>query len=91
MSGKMFDWIMTQVNLPAEVPPGKTLVEIIGANRILIENHGGVTCYNTKKIQIKANYGILCISGCGLELACMSKQQLVVTGSIDCISLIRGN
>ena len=91
MSGKMFDWIMTQVNLPSEPPPGKTLVEIMGDSRVLIENHGGVTCYNTKKINIKTSYGLLCISGCGLALAHMSKLQLVITGCVDCISLVRGN
>lgn len=91
MSGKIFDWIMTQVNLPSEPMPGKTLVEVLGDRRVLIENHMGVTCYNAKKINIKSSYGLLCVSGGCLELAHMSKLQLVITGHIDCISLIRGN
>ena len=90
MSGKLFDWILNSADLMGEPLPGKTLVEISGDRRVLIEKHGGVTSYNTKHINVKTTFGIVTISGDGLELASMSKQQLVITGCISCVSLYRG-
>ena len=91
MSGKMFDWIMNRMDLLTEPTPGTSLVEIVGDQRILIENHKGVTAYDKKNIHVKTTFGVLTITGEGLEVACMSKQQLVVTGCIACISLFRGH
>ena len=90
MSGKMFGWLMTQFDLPSELPPGKSLVELIEDNHLLVENHFGVRSYGTNHIQIKTSYGELSVKGTNLELACMSKQQLVITGCFQQISLFRG-
>ncbi len=35
---------------PQELLPGMPLIEITGAGRVLIENHGGVTEYETDRI-----------------------------------------
>ena len=91
MSGKMFDWIMAQVDLSSELSPGKSLVEIVDDCRILVENHYGVRSYDTNSIRIKASFGEICVRGCDLKLACMSKQQLLITGCLEQISLFRGN
>lgn len=91
MSGRMFDWIMSQVDLPSEPLPGNTFVELANDHRMLIEHHYGVKSYDTNCIQIKTSYGQLGIRGCDLKLASMSKQQLVVIGRIDQISLCRGD
>ena len=91
MSGKMFGWIMAQVNLNSEPSPGRSLVEMIDDCRILIENHYGVRSYDSNSINIKTSFGELCVRGCDLQLACMSKQQLLITGCVEQISLFRGN
>lgn len=77
-------------DLPAEPLPGLPLVEIAGDRRVLIENHGGVTEYGREKIRIQVRYGQLCICGAGLELAMMTKEQLVICGRIDSVNLLRG-
>lgn len=76
-------------DLPGEVIPGQPLVEIAGDSRILIEHHGGVTEYGREKIRVKMKYGELCICGCSLELARMTKEQLVIAGRIDSVTLLR--
>ena len=53
------------------------------------EAHGGVTEYGREKIQVKVRYGYVCICGGCLELARMTAEQLVITGRIDSVSLIR--
>lgn len=74
----------------AEEPmPMVPLLELAGDRRVLIENHRGVAEYSREKIRVQVRYGQLCICGAGLELAQMSKNQLVICGRIDSISLVR--
>lgn len=76
-------------DLQGEAFPGQPLVELYGDRRVLIEHHGGVTEYGREKIQIKMKYGYLCVCGGCLELARMTAEQLVITGRIDSVALIR--
>lgn len=76
-------------DLQGEALPGQPLVELLADRRVLIEHHGGVTEYGREKIQVKVRYGYVCVCGGCLELARMTAEQLVITGRIDTISLIR--
>ena len=73
-------------DLSAEPLPGQPIVEIAGDRRVLIENHFGVKEYSREKIGVKVKYG-LC--GCDLELIRMTKEQLIISGRIDAVTLIR--
>lgn len=77
------------IDLSDEPIPGLPLVELAGDRRVLIERHSGVTEYSTEKICVKVRYGQVCISGCGLELTCMTREKLIITGRIDCVQLLR--
>lgn len=77
------------LDLPAEPIPGQPLVELIGERRVLIENHDGVTQYGREKICVKVKYGQIAVQGCGLELARMTKEQLIICGRIDSVTLMR--
>lgn len=90
MKNNFFDWLMDRTDLLTEPTPGVTLVELAGDKRVLIENHGGVTVYGHREIRIRVSYGMLCVQGTNLELARMSKQQLIITGCIECVSVFRG-
>ena len=67
----------------------QTIVEILGDRRILIENHRGVVTYSKEKILVKVKYGTVSVCGRNLELTSMTKDQLVIFGNIQCISLHR--
>lgn len=86
----MLERFMLGADLPGELPPGLPLVELIGERRVLIENHRGVIAYGCNEICVKVQYGLLTVKGCELMLAKMTKDQLVITGKIDCISVFRG-
>ena len=86
----LFDKVVLGAELPMECAPGLPLIEIIGYQRVLIENHQGVTAYGRSEIRVKVCYGQICIGGLDLELACMSKHQLVITGQIHGISIFKG-
>lgn len=88
--GKLLERVVLGADLPGEALPGMPLVEIVGEERVLIENHRGVVAYGCKEICVKVRYGHLCVCGMGLELARMTKHQLVITGRVDSVSLCRG-
>lgn len=69
--------------------PGLPIVELAGDKRVLIENHRGITEYGAEQICVKVKYGLLCISGYNMELAKMAKDQLVITGQIESITIRR--
>ncbi len=78
-----------RADLLGESLPGVPLLEIAGDCRVLIEEHKGVTEYSKEQICIKVSYGLVCICGCGLELIKMSREQLAISGRIDCVKLQR--
>jgi sporulation protein YqfC len=77
-------------DLPDATVPALPLIEIAGESRVLIENHFGVTQYSRETICVKVKFGQVCVDGFALELARMTKGQLVVTGRIDRVCLLRG-
>ena len=85
----LLERLTDSVVLPEESLPGQPLVELAGDRRVLIENHGGVTEYGREKIRIQVRYGQVCICGRELELARMTRDQLVVMGKIDSVILLR--
>ena len=76
-------------DLPDAAIPGLSVIELAGDRRGLIEQHGGVTEYGCERICVRVRFGEVCICGCALELSRMTKEQLVITGRIDSISLHR--
>ena len=76
-------------DLPGELPPGVPVVEIAGDCRVLIERHSGMTEYSRERICTRVCYGIVCICGSDLELSHMSREQLIISGRIDSVQIIR--
>lgn len=77
------------MDLPEQTLPGVPLVEICGNGRVLIENHMGISVYEPDKICVKVSYGQVSVQGKCLELAKMTRGQLIICGRVDCVSLIR--
>ena len=76
--------------LPGETVPGQPIAELIGDNRVFIENHKGVCAYCCNKITVRVSFGQLCVFGTDLMLANMTKQHLVITGHISEIIIQKG-
>lgn len=81
--------IMDRLDLPEESMPGVPVVEIAGTQRVLIEHHGGVTEYGCCRICVKVKYGRVCIIGECLQLKRMTRDQLIISGRIQCVNLER--
>lgn len=76
-------------DLSTESLPGVPVVEIAGKERVIIEGHRGVTAYGNERICVRVSYGYIQVKGCGLELARMTREHLVICGKIHCVELQR--
>ena len=63
----------------------KTLVELYGNERVLIEEHRGILAYGDDEIRVGTSFGVAVIQGMELRLCCMSRSQLVIRGRIGCV------
>lgn len=88
-SRKIWEQLVAESGLDTQIVPGQPITEISGDRRVLIENHLGVIAYSKEKIRIRVKFGCICVCGCGLELLRMSKEQLIIQGNIQCVSLHR--
>ena len=86
----VWERITHAADLTTEPQPKIPLVEIAGYKRVLIENHHGVSQYSCNEICVHVDYGSIYICGEKLDLACMSKDQLIITGMIESVRLFRG-
>lgn len=86
---RWLDRLADQADLPGEAGMGLPLVELAGDRRVLIERHQGVIQYGKEQICVKVRYGCVTVIGCGLELARMTKEQLIICGRIDGVRLER--
>lgn len=75
--------------MAGEALPARSVIEIAGDNRVLIEHHGGVREYSRDRIGVKVPFGTVQINGCSLELSRMTREQLVISGRIDGVVLLR--
>lgn len=85
-------WVQKLVDtadLAGEPLPGVPVVEIAGENRVLIERHCGVTQYSREQVCVRVRYGCICVCGDGLVLTRMSRDQLIISGRIDCVKVQR--
>ena len=83
--------ICDAADLPDEPLPNEPLMEIIGCDRVLIENHKGVLRYSNDCIQICTRFGQILVTGARLELTRMTKGQLIISGHLQEIRIVRGN
>ena len=86
---RFLEQLTQSADMSGECLPGQSLLELLGDNRVLIERHRGVQEYSRERIGIKMRYGKVVVCGCGLEMIHMTRDQLVIRGRIDCITLHR--
>lgn len=91
MKGRnMLQRVTDSAQLGTESLPGRPIVELYSDCRVLIEVHRGIVEYGPTKIEIRVKYGLLIISGSCLMVCKMTANQLVISGKIDSIHILRG-
>jgi len=89
VSGQKSYWyrLLDTIDLPVEANTALPLIEIVGNRRVLIENHRGVSVYGKDEICIRTKNGEIIVQGCELTLAQMTKERLIITGTVERVSL----
>ncbi len=83
------DRLAEESDLPSELLPGRTIVELAGDSRVLIENHFGIKAYSLEKVVINVSFGQLSVCGHCLDILRMTKEQLIIRGEIHGIAVQR--
>ena len=78
------------LDLPDQTLPGVPIIEIYGDRRVLIEGCCTVIQYGGSCIKLRNSCGVVCVCGCGLKMAELSYEKMIITGKIESISFPRG-
>ena len=89
MKQDLLSRLTEDLELPGEILPGQSLVELVGDSRVLVENHQGVTEYSRCRIGATVSFGRVLVCVENLELARMTQRQLVITGRVEGVTLMR--
>lgn len=81
--------ILNAAGIPDETLPRQMLLELCGDKRVLIENHQGVAGYGTEEIRVRVPFGTVSICGSDLRLCRMLGKQLIITGRISDVHVLR--
>ena len=87
-----FFWIRRladHAELTDEILPGQTVIELIGEGRVFVEGHEGVSAYSGEEVCVQVRFGVAKITGSNLKLTQISKIQLIISGDITAVQLIR--
>lgn len=66
------------------------LLELCSDQRVLIEHHRGIGEYSSRTVSVKVKFGAITVCGTGLEVCRMTAEQLVIIGSIESVTLVKG-
>lgn len=88
---RMVNWLTEEWIETLEAVPGQPLIEIAGEKRVLIENHLGIQDYFPHQILVNVKFGQVRICGNAMEIVKMTKEQLVICGTIQSVSFCRRN
>ena len=74
-------------SLPAELVPGVPRLTMSGGSEVLVENHGGLKSISGDCIEVRGRNMLLQIRGEDLELAAMTKTDIIIRGIIVAVEL----
>ena len=77
-----------EMSLPTEVF-GASRIEITGSRSILLWGHKGIRLYSDTEIIVDLRDCAVQIRGSGLGISAMTKSELLISGSLDCVSFLR--
>ena len=63
-------------------------ITLIGNLQLNIENHKGIIEYNTQRIRISSNSGMIKIIGQNLYIKTIIKEEIIITGEINSFEYI---
>ena len=82
--------MVSALEIPAEVGLDIPKITMTGNYCLVVENHKGIIDYDLHRIRITIGGGWVEITGSGLMLQTMSREELVIEGEIKGLNLETG-
>ena len=82
--------MVNALEIPAEVGLDIPKITMTGNYCLTVENQNGIIDYDLNRIRIKIGGGWVEITGSGLMLQTMSREELVIEGDIKALNLETG-
>lgn len=80
---KLNNWLVKNVELPADVIMDLPRITIIGQLHIYIENHNGVLSFSKEELRLMLKQGQLSIRGKDFVLKTILPEEILLEGQID--------
>lgn len=77
--GKRLSKIATLLEMPEEIMTDKPRITILGFDELVVENYKNILEYDEIFIKVNTYIGAINISGIGLKLIQMNKDDIMVT------------
>lgn len=84
--GRRLNKLTALLEMPEEVMTDKPKITIMGFEEIVIENYKNILEYDEIFIKVNTYIGVINISGTGLKLIQMNKDDIMIVGKIDSIN-----
>ena len=87
--GGLLERASRALDVPGDVVAGLPRLELIGDGELRMEPHRGILAYGPEEIHISGGKLVVVVRGEGLELRAMNPAQLLITGKITTVELVR--
>jgi len=77
--------ITTTFELPRDIMLDWPSIRMMGDEELVLSNHKGIAEYSKEQVRVKTGIGVVKISGRGLEIREISREDIVVVGKIDAV------
>ncbi|MFC4320824.1 sporulation protein YqfC [Litchfieldia salsa] len=85
---QMRNWIMTKMELPADVMMDLPRITMIGQLHIYIENHRGLLTFTDKEVRLLLKQGQLLIKGEAFVIKTILPEEIMLEGKINSVLYI---
>ncbi|HEX7063937.1 MAG TPA: sporulation protein YqfC [Bacillales bacterium] len=80
---KLKNWLVKNVELPADVVMDLPRITIIGQLHIYIENHNGVLSFSNDEVRLRLKQGQLVVKGREFVLKTILPEEILLEGKIE--------
>lgn len=85
---RLNEWLVKNVELPADVVMDLPRITLIGRLHIYIENHNGVVAFSGEELRLHLNQGQLLVKGNGFVLKAILPEEILLEGTIDFVQYL---
>lgn len=79
--------ILKAAELPQELDAHRFFVRWYGIDECQVEQHRGILCFESAKIRIDTEQGVLCVTGDSMELEALTESCVKINGQIRALSI----